>query len=142
MLEKSNLDELIKNINETTSGYILRLPIKPNTMIFIVNEIRHLFEKVDENLIPKNCANYYTETCCDCPFLEKECKKVGIPQKVWFYLDSPYITFVQNYWGESAFDNLEDCLNACHKKYGEELVNKLIEHLTKIEGDKIEEQKD
>lgn len=137
-INKENLDDLVSYVNDNFDEYVLKLPIKPNTMIYIVNEVRHLFEKVDTSLIPKDCTNYYTEVCCDCPFLEKECKKVGLPQNVWFHLDSPYITYIQNYWNASVFDNLDDCFNACVEKYGTDLVNKLIEDISN-EG-KINEQ--
>ena len=133
-IKADDIDNIVEYVNEHYDEYLLKLPIKPNTKIYIINEVRHLFEDVDSNLIPKTCVNYYTEACCDCPFLEKECKKVGIPQTVWFHLDSPYITYVQNHWNDTAFDNLDSCFNACIDKYGEELVNKFIKDLNREEN--------
>ena len=85
-IKKEDIDSIIEYINKNFNEHLFKLPIEPCTIIYIVDELRLIIDEIeDANLIPKNCNNYFTETCSECPFLEKECKKIGVPQKVWFY---------------------------------------------------------
>ncbi len=133
MIEKEIIDLTLDDISEIYEDYKkfhseqnIYLPTKPYQILWHVLDVRVLSDSEDE--FPIDCQGVFSELCENCNLKDK-CVTVGIPNKIWFHLDSPYITFVRDQFNSLVFDNEQDCLNKCLELYDNDLVNLVLEKL-------------
>lgn len=113
------LDELFE-LNK--NNMYIKLPVKAPTQLYMVNPCREFLPDAKDVKPPKNCTGTFTEQCSECEFYNKECVQSGYAHPFWFHIDSPYVSLVMNNYGETVFDNKEDCINKCMSLYDPKLV--------------------
>lgn len=123
-LTEHDISEIYEDYKKFHSEQNLYLPVKPYSMLWFITEIKLLNNDTLDR--PDNCHAIYTEACDSCQHKDN-CVTVGYPEKKWFHLDSPYITFVRDNFNSLVFDNEEDCISACKKKYNPDLVDVCVE---------------
>ena len=137
MIDKQIIDLTLEDITEIYNDYKkfhseqnIYLPTKPYQILWFVTETRVLDD--DNAEFPENCQMMFSEACENCKVKDK-CVTVGFPEKKWFHLDSPYVTFVRDNFNSLVFTNEEDCLKRCIELYDNNLVNLVLEILNNEE---------